>query len=287
MIKKKASGFAHSRIPTGVLSVLEESFHVFVGSHCFFAAAALAYFALLSLIPFFILAASLMGFVFAGVDVAEAYGVITENAERFLPFLRGDLEIQLRELVEARTVTGLIGLVSLTATAAMFFLTVEQAFSAIFPGSAVRSFWRSKGLAVALIPMAVALLGILHYAFLVADMVVGGMAVPFLAGIVESALIDQSISTVILAIEFWLVIYWFERDRIRPYDIAVGAIVFSVLWFVARVGFTFYVQRISSFSIIYGSLGALVVLVLWVYYAAIVFMVGCCVTEALRRRHAA
>ena len=30
--------------------------------------------------------------------------------------------------------------------------------------------------------------------------------------------------------------------------------------------------------------GAVVVLVLWIYYSALVFLVGCCVTEALRRQ---
>ena len=58
-----------SRIPNLIRGVVQDTFHIFVDSHCFFAAAALAYFALLSLIPFFILSASLMGFLFAGVLV--------------------------------------------------------------------------------------------------------------------------------------------------------------------------------------------------------------------------
>ena len=274
----------HSRIPSLISGVLRDSFHIFVESHCFIAAAALAYFALLSLIPFFILAASLIGFLFAGVDVTEAYGVVTENVERFLPFLQGELELRLLDLVEARNITGLIGVGTLFVTAALFFLTVERAFSPIFPGSAVRSFWHSKGLAVALIPAVVALLGFLHYAFLVVDMMIGFLSVPLLERLLRSAVIDQAISTTILAVEFWLVVYWFERGRVRPRNIAIGAGVFCVLWALARGVFTFYVQRIADFSVVYGSLGALVVLILWVYYAALVFLVGCCVTEALRRR---
>ena len=276
-----------SQIPKLIRSVLRDTFNIFIDSHSFFAAAALAYFALLSLIPFFILAASLMGFLFSGVDAIQAYGVVADNAERFLPFLRGDLELRFLQLVEARNITGLIGIGSLIFTAALFFLTVEQAFSAIFPGSAERSFWHSKGLAMALIPAVVALLGFLHYAFLVVDTTIGLLSVPLLERLVESTVIDRTISTAILAVEFWLVVYWFERGRVRPRNIAVGAAVFCVLWVLARSAFTFYVQRMAGFSILYGSLGAVVVLVLWVYYAAFVFLVGCCVTEALRRRQPA
>jgi membrane protein len=56
--------------------------------------------------------------------------------------------------------------------------------------------------------------------------------------------------------------------------ITPGSLVAVVLWLVASVGFQVYVTNFGSYNETYGSLGAVVVLLLWLWISAIVTLVG-------------
>ncbi len=53
-----------------------------------------------------------------------------------------------------------------------------------------------------------------------------------------------------------------------------GALFSSLLWELAKHLFAWYVTNIAMYSIFYGSLSALAVFVLWVYYSSVIFVVG-------------
>ena len=55
-----------------------------------------------------------------------------------------------------------------------------------------------------------------------------------------------------------------------------GAFLFTVLWLIATAGFAWYVgHRISSYNVFYGSIGAVIVLLIWLYLVACVALLGC------------
>jgi membrane protein len=54
----------------------------------------------------------------------------------------------------------------------------------------------------------------------------------------------------------------------------LGAIVATILWIIASVGFTMYVANFNSCDKIYGSLGGVVVLLTWLYLSALVVLLG-------------
>jgi membrane protein len=56
--------------------------------------------------------------------------------------------------------------------------------------------------------------------------------------------------------------------------IAAGACVATLLWIVASALFSFYVSQFSSYDKTYGSLGAVIVLLMWFYVSAIAFLIG-------------
>lgn len=62
-----------------------------------------------------------------------------------------------------------------------------------------------------------------------------------------------------------------------------GAIVACVLWLAASVAFSFYVQHFGSYDRTFGSVSAVVVLLMWLYISAFVFIVGAEVNCALER----
>lgn len=65
-----------------------------------------------------------------------------------------------------------------------------------------------------------------------------------------------------------------------------GAAIATALWLVGSVGFAAYVSRIGSYDRTYGSLGAVIVLLLWFYMSAYVVLIGAELNGELERRAA-
>lgn len=72
------------------------------------------------------------------------------------------------------------------------------------------------------------------------------------------------------------VIYRYGPDRDQPKWrwLSPGSIMATLLWLVATLGFGFYVSNFGSYNATYGSLGAVVVLLMWLYLSAYVLLMG-------------
>ena len=57
-------------------------------------------------------------------------------------------------------------------------------------------------------------------------------------------------------------------------DAAPGAAFSAVGWVLTSVGFSFYVDNMARYSLLYGSLGAMIVLMLWLYLTGLIMIIG-------------
>lgn len=71
-------------------------------------------------------------------------------------------------------------------------------------------------------------------------------------------------------------IYYFAPNLKNPdwYWITPGAVVGVVVWIVASVGFSLYLKFFNSYSKTYGSLGAVIILMLWFYLTGMAILIG-------------
>lgn len=53
-----------------------------------------------------------------------------------------------------------------------------------------------------------------------------------------------------------------------------GAITASVLWQLISFGFSFYISNFSNYSATYGSLGGIIILLIWFYLTGMIFLSG-------------
>jgi membrane protein len=72
------------------------------------------------------------------------------------------------------------------------------------------------------------------------------------------------------------VLYRYAPARQHPSwnCLSPGTIAAAVLWLVGSAGFSFYVARFSSYDKTYGSLGAVVILLVWFYVTAFIILAG-------------
>jgi len=82
------------------------------------------------------------------------------------------------------------------------------------------------------------------------------------------------------------IVYRYAPDRAEPrwQWISWGAVGATALWISGSIGFTIYVSKIGSYDKTYGSLGALIVLLLWFYLTAYVVLAGAELNAEIERR---
>ncbi len=75
---------------------------------------------------------------------------------------------------------------------------------------------------------------------------------------------------------FLCVIYQFAPTRKRPHIkwVLTGAIFSTVVWLLASWGFSFYVSNYGNYGEVYGSISAVVVLMLWLYITCFIILLG-------------
>lgn len=70
-------------------------------------------------------------------------------------------------------------------------------------------------------------------------------------------------------------IYWLVPNlRVEFKSVILGALFATVGWIVTSLGFSYYVSNFGSYSSTYGSIGAIIVLMMWLYFSAIILMLG-------------
>jgi membrane protein len=70
-------------------------------------------------------------------------------------------------------------------------------------------------------------------------------------------------------------LYWMGPNRpIRFRTVWPGAFLATVLWLAATSGFAWYVRNIANYNVLYGSIGAVIALLVWMYLLALIALLG-------------
>jgi membrane protein len=82
------------------------------------------------------------------------------------------------------------------------------------------------------------------------------------------------------------IVYRYAPDRTEPKFqwISWGAAAATALWLAGSIGFTIYVSKVGSYDKTYGSLGAVIILLLWFYLTAYVILAGAGLNAEIERQ---
>jgi membrane protein len=79
-------------------------------------------------------------------------------------------------------------------------------------------------------------------------------------------------------------LYYFAPDANQPFRwITPGGLIGVLLWVLASVGFNFYVSNFGSYNKTYGSLGAVIILLLYLYISSLTILFGATLNATLVR----
>lgn len=237
-------------------------------------AAGVAFFTLLALVPALVALVSVYGLVADPSDVQR----LTEDALQAAPTEVQDLvTAQLDSVVNSQPsglrVGAIVGVVVALWSASSGMQHLMGALTLAYDETDDRKFFRLRGAALALT---------------IGSVLVFGLA---LAGMVAPNALDdsgaQGTARAVLLVARWFVLaviamvalsvlYRFAPDRDAPRWrwVSPGAVLATVVAVVASIAFSIYTANFGKYNETYGALGAIVVLMLWLYLIAYAVILG-------------
>lgn len=251
--------------------------------------AALAYYTVFAIAPLFIIAIAVAAVVF-GQDAAhaaimdQARGVIGENGARAIEGI-----LTSAQKPKQGVIAGALGLLVLIIGASAVFAELETNLNRIWKvepekGSGLWHFIRKRLLSFGML-LAIGFLLIVSLV-ISAVIAVGGRYWGVWFHGLEAILnaVNFLVSVAVMAILFAMIYRFMPRVSIRWGDVWIGALVTSLLFSLGKFLIELYIVK-SGVESSYGAAGALVVLLIWVYYSAQIFLLGAEFTKAYAESH--
>jgi membrane protein len=271
-----SAGRSLLRNPRTIVWLLRRSLLSSFDDNCFGIAKGAAYSALLSFFPVLTSAATIL------VQTrAEFVSTTMEDAlSQVVPPGTGDLVMQQFRVNGARPLSLLIvaGLVSLWAASGVIKSLIEG-FQSVYKVPRSRSFLHGSAVAMSLVLLSTLPL-------------VGASVLILFGGQIEKVVLKNievnplfwqwlsRIARYVLAFTTTVVVtamlYYFGPYRQQRWRFVwPGAVLATILWLLATSGFAWYVRNIAHYNVLYGSVGAALALLVWMYLMAVIALIGC------------
>ena len=252
--------------------------HEFYEGKLLLYAAALSFYFLFALFPLLLFLVTLLGFF--AESGAEMQVVLLAFLSRLLP---ASASLLVREtvneiMVNADRVQLWLGLASALWFASSGVVALSEALNAIYGVTESRPFWRVRLLAIT---MTVALVVLILTALVL--MLYGGEIGTVVAGHFDRGELFKTLWAIfqvpfVLAFVLlaFALIYYFAPDLYdqKWYWITPGSVTGVAMWLLVSYLFRLYLRQFNSYTLTYGSLGAVIILMLWFYLTGVAILAG-------------
>ena len=244
----------------------------------------LTYFFLLSFFPFLIFLVALAGLVLN--DPESAIRALIGRSAGFLPreaveLLVGYLDRTLRGAGPGVLLVGILTTLWMGSAAS---IAIMKAANRAYDLMETRPFWKLRGTSILLALGFTLLMAALSLVVFKVETYIrrpGGSSGSLLAvwGIARWALAFVVVTTALS------ILYYLAPNARLPFKwITPGGFAATVLMFAASTALSLYASRLGSYDQIYGQLGAVIVLMLWLYAMGLMVLVGVEINAVLARR---
>ena len=259
--------------------VLRFSFLSFMRNRDLHTAATLAFYGVFALIPLCLAVLVVLSQVF--VSSRQVSGAIESIIIQIVPQY---YEVILREVfsIAEQRALGLLGLVPLLWSIVPLVSSIRTGFFSVFKTERTAGFFRDKLVDfVAVLSFLLLFLGLVTGQILYASLLGDAASTGAWQGGLDRVL-PLLTGTLFLAL-FFLV---FTPVRLEWWNLLVSALLTAVLWSIVRPLFTAFLQYNPEYGVAFGSLKAVFVLVVWIYYTFAVILFGTELLANTRRREA-
>lgn len=262
---------------SGLLPHLVQAWHHF-DTRDYRQAASLAYYALFSAFPLILLSVTLVSGL---VGPALAQEQVLELVGSFFPADTMQLiEENVQLALEQRESFGLVAAGVLIWSSLSLFSNLTAALDNIFHPTFQRPMWHKRGLALLMaIVLAVLLFGSVITSVIFQLLSVVAMAQPSAILTILTLALPLGLNVAIFALLFRNIPQMHVRwDAIWP-----AAVLGGIGWELSKRLFVWYINNFANYSVIYGSLGTVIVLLFWAYLSAAILLLAADVCAAINQ----
>lgn len=250
-------------------------------------AAALAFYAAISIAPLLLVIIAIAGFAF-GEDAAR--GAVMDQLGGFIGWeSAATVESMVDSANKPRTgmFATIVGVVVLLFGATGVFVELQSAMNFIWKvapaqGLGVWTFVRHRFLSLSMV-LAVAFLLVVSLVVNAGLTALGSALAGYLPGApVVWGLLGQLVSFMVIALLFALIFQVLPDAKVRFRDVWLGAILTAALFQLGKFLVGLYIAKADVASS-YGAAGSVIVMLLWIYYSAQIFFFGAELTQVVAR----
>lgn len=259
-----------------MITLLKKAVNGFIRDDAIMMSASLAFYAALSLAPLLIILVTAAGYFLgdAREQLLEQAALLAGSRTRTV------MEIILDNVGERQftgslsaVLTGAIVLFSATAV----FTHLRKSMNRIWgvenePGRGLYSLIRGRLLSIAMVAMVGGVLAISFFASATMNLLIPDTHTLW-------RYINHVSSFFVFVLLFAIVFRYLPDIRMRWRDVFGGTLVTAVLFEIGKRGVSFYLGT-SSIGSVYGAMGSLVVMLIWIYYSSVIFFFGVELTHA-------
>jgi membrane protein len=266
--------------------VLKRTVSEFRADHLTDWAAALTYYAILSIFPALIVLVSILGL--AGDSATNA---VLDNISELGPGPAQDIiSGAIKQIAASQGTAGVafaLGLVAALWSASGYVGAFSRASNVIYETEEGRPFWKLRPLQIGMTLVLLLLVALSAIAVVISGPLASEVGKLF--GIEGTAVTVFNIvkwPVIVLVVITMLAILYYGAPNVRHPGfrwITPGGILAVVLWILASIGFAFYVANFGSYNKTYGSLAGVIVFLVWLWISNVAVLLGAQMNSELER----
>jgi membrane protein len=250
-------------------------------------AAAIAYYTLFSLFPLTLLLISLASFVLNSQEAQErALAVVAGYFPAAVDLVRTNID----RVLQLRSTASLVGILGLVWAASGMFGSISRAINLAWDVETPRPAWAERALAAGLVLLSAMLFFLSLYSgpairlvSRVSNLLLSGSPVsPSLV----TRLARNILPYLLTALSFSFFYTILPSTHVAWLEVLPAALLTAMAWQVAQMVFTLYLGTFATYNLVYGSVAAVIALLLWSYMSGMIILLGAelAVQYARRRR---
>lgn len=269
----------------GALDLLRRAYRGFSEARAAEAAAAMAYYTMFSLFPLSLALIGISGTIVRSDDATQEVVTLLTSA---IPVSRELIASNIQQVLEQRGAVSIAGLIGLLWSGSGLFSALAHHINRAWTEAEARNFIKRRLVALTMVGI-LALFLLISLLSTPALDVLARLNVPLWGGIeiYETTLwtlLSDLVPGLLTFLMFFALYRWVPNTRVTWHGPVGGALLLALAWEGAKRAFSWYINSgLVRYRLVYGSLGAVVALLLWIYVSSWLALFGAHFSAALGR----
>lgn len=262
------------------IKLLYNSIADFIQDNGMIYAAATSFYFLVSFFPVILLivyvSVQTLGFVYKGIHISDISSQLFKYIKEVLPFLPENIMSELSKIIKSSKGVGIAGLITLMLSSTAVAESLIQASRTIF-NTQKAHFVLAKVLTIAVFIG----VGILLALFLAITSFVSNLMMNNFPAVYKFVMIYKGniffstiIPIILIFLSYVVITYLLIPIKGVLNNISKVGVFFTFFFMLAKIFYGYYLKNITKMTVFYGSISALVVLILWVFYITTLYLIS-------------